>query len=417
FEKLSPKSPSLSLEQAAPQLLNCHDMQLMVPGWFHPNKPLVRISGFDPHLHVYPTKQKPRRIHIYGSDGRTYKFLDKGHEDLRQDERVMQLFELVNNLLAADAETFKRHLDIERYPVVPLSPNTGLIGWVEDSDTLHALIREYRDMRDTTLGIEYRIIQVMAPNFDNLPALQKVEIFEAALRQTHGQDLYKVLWLKSRNSEEWLERRTCYTRSLGVMSIVGYILGLGDRHPSNLMLHRKTGKVVHIDFGDCFEVATQRDRFPETVPFRLTRMLILAMEISGIEGSFRTTCEHVMRVVRLNRDSLMAVLEAFVYDPLINWRLTPPKTGALYTEGELGPRRVSQHREDNMVRDEENQTFAEQTNARAVEVMTRVSNKLIGRDFHPQQVLPVNAQVDKLIKQATSSENLSQLFVGWCSFW
>jgi FKBP12-rapamycin complex-associated protein len=38
------------------------------------------------------------------------------------------------------------------------------------------------------------------------------------------------------------------------MSIVGYILGLGDRHPSNLMLHRFTGKILHIDFGDCFEV-------------------------------------------------------------------------------------------------------------------------------------------------------------------
>lgn len=30
--------------------------------------------------------------------------------------------------------------------------------------------------------------------------------------------------------------------------------GLGDRHPSNLMLERSTGRVVHIDFGDCFEV-------------------------------------------------------------------------------------------------------------------------------------------------------------------
>lgn len=53
----------------------------------------------------------------------------------------------------------------------------------------------------------------------------------------------QVLWLKSRNSEAWLERRTCYTRSLAVMSMVGYILGLGDRHPSNLMLDRFTGKV------------------------------------------------------------------------------------------------------------------------------------------------------------------------------
>jgi len=64
------------------------------------------------------------------------------------------------------------------------------------------------------------------------------------------------------------------------MSMVGYILGLGDRHPSNLMLDRFTGKVVHIDFGDCFEVAMHREKFPERIPFRLTRMLINAMEVS-----------------------------------------------------------------------------------------------------------------------------------------
>ena len=49
------------------------------------------------------------------------------------------------------------------------------------------------------------------------------------------------------------------------MSIAGYILGLGDRHPSNLMLDRYSGKVVHIDFGDCFEEAMQREKFPEKV--------------------------------------------------------------------------------------------------------------------------------------------------------
>ncbi|MDA8002511.1 MAG: hypothetical protein MPL62_14630 [Alphaproteobacteria bacterium] len=37
-------------------------------------------------------------------------FLLKGHEDLRQDERVMQLFELINTLLADNQETYKRHL-------------------------------------------------------------------------------------------------------------------------------------------------------------------------------------------------------------------------------------------------------------------------------------------------------------------
>lgn len=50
-------------------------------------------------------------------------------------------------------------------------------------------------------------------------------------------------------------------------------------------------------------------------------MLKNAMEVTGIEGTFRRTCESVMRVLRDNRDSVMAVLEAFVYDPLVYWRL------------------------------------------------------------------------------------------------
>ena len=173
----------------------------------------------------------------------------------------------------------------------------------------------------------------MAPDYENLILLQKIEVFEYALENTTGQDLYRVLWLKSLNSEHWLERRATYTRSLAVNSMVGHILGLGDRHPSNMMLERNTGKLVHIDFGDCFEVAMHREKFPEKIPFRLTRMLTHAMEVSGIEGSFRNTCEISMKVLRDNKESLMAVLEAFVYDPLINWRLMQPELDARRGDG------------------------------------------------------------------------------------
>ena len=38
---------------------------------------------------------------------------------------------------------------------------------------------------------------------------------------------------------------------------------------------------------------------------------------------------------------------------------------------------------------------------------------LLGRDFNPEEVLTVPAQVDKLILQATSLENLCQCFSGW----
>jgi FKBP12-rapamycin complex-associated protein len=158
-------------------------------------------------------------------------------------------------------------------------------------------------------------------SFDKLTTLQKVDAFEWALKNTKGQDLKQVLWLKSRNSELWLERRNMFTCSLATMSMVGYILGLGDRHPSNLMMHRHSGKIVHIDFGDCFDICRQRDKYPEHIPFRLTRMLVNAMEVSGIEGSFKTVCEEVLGLMRREKDSVLAMLEAFVHDPLINWRL------------------------------------------------------------------------------------------------
>lgn len=72
--------------------------------------------------------------------------------------------------------------------------------------------------------------------YQNLPLANKIEIYRHILENTRGEDIQKVLWIKSPNSETWLERRINYTRSLATMSMVGYILGLGDRHPSNIML-------------------------------------------------------------------------------------------------------------------------------------------------------------------------------------
>ena len=60
---------------------------------------------------------------------------------------------------------------------------------------------------------------------------------------------------------------------------------------------------------------------------------------------------------------------------------------------------------------------AELQDARAVEVLDRVSQKLTGRDFKPNEDLEVVAQVNKLIIEATKLENLCQHYIGWCSFW
>lgn len=387
------------------------------------------------------------------------------------DERVMQLFSLVNRLLNNKPETEKKDLTITTYAVIPLSTNTGLIGWVQNSDTLQQLIKEYRKNNNIRNETESTLMTSMCQKYDSLCLANKVEIFRHVLENTKGEDLQKVLWLKSPNSEIWLERRTNYTRSLATMSMVGYILGLGDRHPSNIMLQRFSGKIVHIDFGDCWEVAMKREKFPERVPFRLTRMLVKAMEACGIEGNYRNTCELVMKVLRENKESLNAVLEAFVYDPLLNWRLLTisaendiqttnkvsnnlqqqqvhnpnekvphsMRVGASFAkmgflanktnfleekfnkeQKEPSPKRKETGREKELQQqyaDEGQEKPTAILNQKAIAVLDRIKKKLVGKDFKENEALNIVDQVNKLVRQATSHENICQAYMGWCPFW
>nr|KAG5704724.1 hypothetical protein BaRGS_005180 [Batillaria attramentaria] len=410
ISKQLPQLTSLELQLVSPKLLNCENLELAVPGTYEPNQPVI------------------------WSDGKEYQFLLKGHEDLRQDERVMQLFGLVNSLLRNNADTFRRNLT---FAAIPLSTNSGLIGWVPHCDTLHSLIRDYRDRKKILLNIEHRLMLRMAPDYDHLTLMQKVEVFEHALEHTQGDDLARILWYKSPGSEEWFDRRTNYTRSLAVMSMVGYVLGLGDRHPSNLMLDRVSGKIIHIDFGDCFEVAMTREKFPEKIPFRLTRMLINAMEATGIDGIYRMTCEVVMEVLRQNKDSLMAVLEAFVYDPLPQLAPSTNKTkekgkrSGSYGDSQEGggdllesvDQGASQSASKKMSMEGPEAPSgslnipSEVMNKKAVNIINRVRDKLTGRDFATDDPISVQRQVELLIQLATSHENLCQCYIGWCPFW
>lgn len=86
----------------------------------------------------------------------------------------------------------ERELSIARYAVIPLSPNVGLIGWVPNCDTMHQLIRDYRESTNIAINLEHQLMKSFAPNYDNLQLIQKIEVFEHALDSTEGDDLRKV---------------------------------------------------------------------------------------------------------------------------------------------------------------------------------------------------------------------------------
>ena len=81
--------------------------EIEIPGQYtSKKKPLlehhVKIVGFDEKILVLQSLRLPKRLTIRGHDENDYRFLIKGGEDIRQDQRIEALFSIMNDLYHDD---------------------------------------------------------------------------------------------------------------------------------------------------------------------------------------------------------------------------------------------------------------------------------------------------------------------------
>lgn len=74
---------------------------------------------------VMSSIRRPKRLIIRGDDERDHPVLVKSGEDLRQDQRIEQLFSVMNILLSNDAACAQRGLQLRTYQVIPLTTRWG----------------------------------------------------------------------------------------------------------------------------------------------------------------------------------------------------------------------------------------------------------------------------------------------------
>jgi FKBP12-rapamycin complex-associated protein len=366
----------LDVCDVSPFLGSLNDSDLRVIGRYRGKETAVKISGIGKKVKIIKSKRLPRKLTILGSDGVSYGFLLKAHEDTRLDQRVMQLFDFMTRVVRDSQIPFSFRLAITTYRVLPLTIDCGLIGWVPNSQTLFDVIKILRTSNQTTVDIEPRRSLTILPDYDHAPVADKLNAFRKGCLMTRGDDIQRILLVYSMDSNDWWERRLTYTTSLAMTSMAGYILGLGDRHISNIMMNNRSGKLIHIDFGDCFEVAQGRSSFPEKVPFRLTRIMVKALEVSGIDGTLRGCMENVMGIFRDKKDEITTLIETWLADPVD----VMEKIGDLTKIGK------------------------------------RIRHKLTGNDFGHYE-LDVKSQVNGLIQQATDEGNMVEMFQGWFPWW
>ena len=348
------------------------------------SRDVVTIAGFDDDVLVLSSLAKPKKLTALGSDGRKYGLLCKPKDDLRKDQRLMEFNSMINRSLKRDAESSRRQLYIKTYAVTPLNEECGVIEWVEGLKTLRDILLAL--YKSKCIYINYT--EIAAYCEEAIKGPEKLPFFTEKVLGQFPPVFH--LWFVQQFPEPsaWFAARLRYTRSCAVMSMVGTILGLGDRHGENILFQEGNGGTFHVDFNCLFDKGLTFTK-PERVPFRLTHNMADAMGIYGYEGPFRKSSELTLKLLRQHEATLMTILEAFVYDPTLD---LVKKADKRRREGHGGVPDTAQG------------------------VLDSIQRKLRGLLAGESVPLSVEGQVEELIQQATNPMFLAGMYIGWCNF-
>ena len=105
------------------------------------NDPLgsERIDSFNRSFSLTETGvHRPKIVICKGTKGGSFKQVVKGEDDIRQDAVMEQVFNTLNSLLKSKSDdgsnlTFAKHLKVVTYNIMPLSPASGVLEWVDET--------------------------------------------------------------------------------------------------------------------------------------------------------------------------------------------------------------------------------------------------------------------------------------------
>uniref|UniRef100_A0A3B4GU24 DNA-dependent protein kinase catalytic subunit n=1 Tax=Pundamilia nyererei TaxID=303518 RepID=A0A3B4GU24_9CICH len=308
--------------------------ELEIPGQYDGRaKPLpeyhAKITGFDERVKVMSSIRRPKRLIIRGDDERDHPFLVKGGEDLRQDQRIEQLFAVMNILLSQDTSCLHRGLQLRTYQVIPINTRIGLIEWMENTCTLKEFVLNTMTEEEQQRAGRYMdcMYSMTAQDMVTLAVITFIFFFVLNSRRA---------FLNMCNSPEaFLSLRSHFISSHALLCVSHWILGIGDRHLSNFMINMETGGMIGIDFGHAFGSSTQFLPVPELMPFRLTQQFVNLMQPLKESGLIQNIMVHSLRAYRAEPDLLLNTMDVFVKEPSLDWKnfeMKQLRKGGTWTE-------------------------------------------------------------------------------------
>ncbi|EDR25401.1 hypothetical protein EDI_002650 [Entamoeba dispar SAW760] len=335
---------------------------------------LPKIKCLENSFKVFNSLQKPKRITILSKDKSIpYYFLCKGNDDIRKDSFVQELFGAINHLFETSHYTQKYNLKIQTYTALPMSEDTGLIEWATNTVPMKSL---FFDSRTKDIVTYHKLV---SNEFDQRKRIDLYKKYILNSSYILPPQFYSNFNLSFLTPHLQINARENYTKSMAVMSMLGSIIGLGDRHLENILLNTKDGNVVHIDFDMLFwkgEILP----VPETVPFRLTTNMIDCFGPQSENGLFLDMCTLVLKTLRHNKSVIISLTNSMLHPSFIDWA--------------LDEKRASQ--------------IPEKPIPRFKRILSGIDK--LGR------VVSERSQAEQLINDAKSVDNLASMFHGWLPY-
>ncbi|XP_031631692.1 DNA-dependent protein kinase catalytic subunit-like [Contarinia nasturtii] len=309
-----------------------------LPGQYTGNAPpnpnnILKIVKFNERVQVFSSLRCPIKMSAVCSDGKTYNLIVKYGEDVRQDERIQHIQELMSDQMKTDKNCSQQKLSLQTYKVIPLNTHCGIISWLENTDTISSLLTStYPSWKKIDYDIRLRYLKFidMPKNVSNEKDQELFNNVQAVLHYSHVElsknmqelqshvpqnMLRNVIYNMSASPECFYALRNNFTKSIAAMNVAHWILGIGDRHLDNFVIDMSNAQLIAIDFDMAFGIATRSQTVPELLPFRLTKQFVDVMQPLKTSGFLVKSMAHVLRTFRMDSESLMAALECFIRDP------------------------------------------------------------------------------------------------------
>jgi hypothetical protein len=159
--------------------------------------------------------------------------------------------------------------------------------------------------QDMNLDIGYIHYDIYPLNDFKGGLIEVVEDSETihSLRQ---KDITILNWIMDHNPDKTAaELRKKFTNSLAIYSVVTYVLGVGDRHLDNIMIH-KSGFVFHIDFE--FLLGEDPKIVPQTMRITTDMLDTIGGRNSPNYSRFKHECTDIFNCIRKHLGIIAAML-------------------------------------------------------------------------------------------------------------